>query len=76
MPRRSRIGGPLSWLLAWLLALAAPAVYLLWPRSTSWWLGLVLLMPLIGLAAWRQETKGFADEQQIGDSGPWTPPPA
>jgi hypothetical protein len=75
MPGRPYIGGRLSWVLAWLLALAAPAVYLLWPESAMWWLGLVLLMPLIGLAAWRQETKGFTDEQHVGDGGPWSPPP-
>jgi hypothetical protein len=38
--------------------------------------GLLLVMPLVVLAAWRQDKKGFADDGYgVGDGGPWAPPP-
>lgn len=74
MREKLRIGSRLSWGVAWLLALAAPAVYLLSPGDGTWWIGLLLLLPLVGLAAWRSEHKGFADHGGSGD-GPWMPPP-
>lgn len=76
MREQLRVGSRLSWVVAWLLAVAAPLVYLLWPGDVLWWVGLLLLMPLVGLAAWRQDTKGFADPGYgAGDGGPWAPPP-
>jgi hypothetical protein len=71
-----RIGSRLSWVAAWLLALAGPAVHLLWPGDLTWWVALALVMPLVGLAAWRADAKGFADASYgTGDGGPWAPPP-
>jgi hypothetical protein len=71
-----RIGSRSSWVVAWLLAIVAPLVYLLWPGDVLWWVGLLLVMPLVVLAAWRQDKKGFADDGYgVGDGGPWAPPP-
>jgi len=71
-----RIGSRLCWVVAWLLAVVAPAVHLLWPDDLTWWIGLGLVMPLVCLAAWREEQKGYGDGYQgAGDGGPWGPPP-
>ena len=70
------IGSRLCWVVAWLLAVVAPAVYLLWPDELTWWIGLGLVMPLGGLAAWREDQKGYGDGYHgTGDGGPWGPPP-
>lgn len=70
-----RIGSGLCWTGAWLLAVAAIAGALLWPSALMWWIGVALLMPVAGLAAWRQDQKGGTDEHYGGaDSGPWGPP--
>ena len=36
MRERLRIGSAASWVVAWLLAIASPAVYLLWPGDFTW----------------------------------------
>lgn len=75
MRAQLRIGSRLSWVVAWLLALAAPALYFLWPGDVMWWAGLLLPTPLVGLAIWRQEQEGFGDEYYgSGDGGAWAPP--
>jgi hypothetical protein len=53
-----RIGSRLSWVVAWGMAAAAPALYLLWPGDVTWWLAPLLIVPLVGLAEWRREQKG------------------
>ena len=76
MREHLRIGGGLSWAGAWALALAAPALYLLWPGTVTWWLGLALLLPLVGLITRRAERRGTPDAGLgVGDDGPWAPPP-
>jgi hypothetical protein len=61
--------------VAWLLATAGVVVDAVRPDHVAWWPGLVLIVPLIGLAEWRRETKGF-DEPYYGggDGGVWGPP--
>jgi hypothetical protein len=68
------VGSRSSWIVAWLLAIAAPAVYLLWPGDFTWVAAVLLPMPLVGLALWRQDKKGFSDEFSGGADGPWGPP--
>jgi hypothetical protein len=76
MRAQLRIGSGLCWTVAWLLALAGPAVYVLSPGDATWWVGLVLVVPLVGLVAWRQEHKGYGDGTYgAGDGGMWAPPP-
>lgn len=76
MRDRFRIGSRLCWAAAWLLALVGPAVYVLVPSDVMWLVGLLLVMPLVGLAAWREDHRGFADGYYgAGDGGPWAPPP-
>ena len=69
------VGSRSSWIVAWLLAIASPAVYLLWPGDFTWVAAVLLVMPLVGLALWRQDKKGF-DEEYLGGGGdgPWGPP--
>ena len=75
MREQLRIGSRLSWVAAWLLAFAGPTVYVLWPGDVMWWVGLLLPMPLVGLAVWRQERKGASDQYYGGgDGGAWGPP--
>ena len=76
MREQLRIGGRLSWAIVWALALAAPALYLIWPGTMTWWLGLALVLPLVGLVAWRADSKGSPGMGYgVGDDGPWAPPP-
>jgi FtsH-binding integral membrane protein len=76
MRSQLRIGSGLCWATAWLLVLAAFLGSLLWPSALMWWISLALVLPLVGLAAWRQESKGGTDETYgIVDGGPWGPPP-
>jgi hypothetical protein len=75
MRKQFRVGSRLSWIVAWLLALIAPAMYLLWPSTAMWWVGLVLLVPIVALAAWREDQKGYGSYHGPGDGGPWGPPP-
>jgi hypothetical protein len=75
MREQLRLGSRLNWLVVWVLAAAAPAVYILWPSDAMWWLAPVLVVPLIGLAEWRREQRGFAIESYgIDGSAPWGPP--
>lgn len=41
----------LLWTAAWVLAVAGPVLYL--TDTASWWIGAVLVMPLMLLAVWR-----------------------
>jgi hypothetical protein len=75
MRKQFRVGSHLSWIVAWLLALIAPVMYLLWPSTTTWWVALVLLVPIVALAAWREAQKGYGSHHGPGDGGPWGPPP-
>ena len=74
MREQLRIGSTSGWILAWLLAIAGPVVYLLWPGDLTWVIALLLPMPLVGLALWRQDKKGLGDEFHVGGDGPWAPP--
>ncbi len=70
-----RIGSGLCWTAAWLLVLAAIVGSLLWPSALMWWISVALLLPLVGLAAWRDDQKGPADQTYgVADGGPWGPP--
>ncbi len=73
-----QIGSTLSWIGAWSLVVAAIAMTLLWgPTAWTWWAGLAMLTPLVGLVVWRQEQTGSGDEHYgSGDAGPWGPPPS
>jgi hypothetical protein len=75
MRNQLHIGSRLSWVVACLLAVAAPAMYLVWPSSVTWWVGMVLLVPIIVLIAWRQDDKGYEGPFGSADGGPWGPPP-
>jgi hypothetical protein len=58
-----------------MLTAGAPVVYLLWPGDLTWWLAPFLVAPLVGLALWRHEQRGFPDEfAGGGDGGAWAPP--
>ncbi len=78
MRSQLRIGSLLSWISAWSLVVAAIAMTLLWgPTVWTWWTGLALLLPLVGLVVWRQDQTGSGDEYYgPGDAGPWGPPPS
>lgn len=70
-----RIGSGLSWVVAWVLAVLGPAWYLLDSSTMTWWLGVAMVLPLIGLAAWRSDRKGFDGTANTGDpGGPWAAP--
>jgi len=70
-----RIGSGLCWAVAWLLTVAAVLGSLLWPSAAMWWISIALLIPLIGLAAWREDQKGATDPTYgVADGGPWGPP--
>jgi apolipoprotein N-acyltransferase len=75
MRRRLKSGSRLSWVIVWLLAVAGVVTYVVRPDHTSWWVGVVLIAPLVGLAEWRREKEGF-DGQYFGggDGGVWGPP--
>lgn len=76
MREQLRIGSGLSWAIAWLLALAAPALYLLWPGDAMWWIGILLPMPLVALALWREERIGDGTGgPPAADGGAFAPPP-
>ena len=78
MRSQLKIGSALSWVVAWGLVGAAIAITLLWgPTLWTWWIGLAMLLPLVGLVVWRQDQTGAADEYYgSGDAGPWGPPPS
>jgi hypothetical protein len=70
-----RIGSGLCWAVVWLLVLAAVLGSLLWPSTLMWWISIALLIPLVGLAAWRADQKGAtAPTYGVADGGPWGPP--
>jgi len=72
-----RIGSGLSWIAAWLLVLGAVVLALAFDRAGwTWWVGMLLLLPLIGLTAWRADEKGGGSDPyyNAGDGGPWGPP--
>ena len=74
MREQLAIGSRLSWIVALTCAVIAPAIYVFWPSTLTWWVGLALLVPIVGLTLWRQEKKGY-DDPAVGDGGPWGPPP-
>ena len=78
MREQLQVGSGLCWAVAWLLAAAAIALTALWgPTVWTWWIGLALLLPLVGLTMWRQDQKGASDAfYGPGDAGPWGPPPS
>jgi hypothetical protein len=76
MRKQFRVGSRLSWIVAWLLALIAPAMYLLWSSTATWWIATLLVVPIVGLAAWRADQKGYDSNYGPGDGGPWGPPPS
>jgi hypothetical protein len=77
MREQLRIGSRLSWIVAWLLAMAGPATYVLWSSTVTWWVATLMLVPIVGLAAWRADQKGSVDSYYgPGDGGPWGPPPS
>jgi hypothetical protein len=70
-----RIGSPLCWAVAGLMAIAAPVLFLLEPSGATWFAWL-LALPLIGLALWREDRKGMYSDVPPGiDGGPYSPPP-
>jgi hypothetical protein len=76
MREQLRVGSALCWASAWALALAAPALYVIAPDVVTWWIGLVLVLPLLLLTAWRAERIGSVDYASgAGDGGAWAPPP-
>jgi hypothetical protein len=75
MREQLRIGSRTNWVCAWLLALAGPVVYRVSPDDLRWWVGVLLVMALLGLALWRQDREGVSGD--YGESGalpPWGPP--
>ena len=78
MRSQLKIGSLLSWIVAWLLVVAAIAMTLLFgPTLWTWWVGLALMLPLVGLVAWRQDRTSSGHEYHgQGDAGPWGPPPS
>lgn len=72
-----RIGSRLSWVVAWLLVLTGAALALAFDAADwTWWVAMLLLVPLIGLTAWREDAKGGGSDPyyNAGDGGPWGPP--
>ena len=71
-----RIGSRLSWVVAWVMAGAAPVLYLLWPGDLTWWIAPLLVLPLVGLTEWRRERKGQEPDHAGGgaDASAWAPP--
>jgi hypothetical protein len=75
MRAQRRIGSTLSWGLAWVIAIAAPVLFLLEPSGATWFAWL-LTLPLVGLALWREHRKGTYSDPSPGiDGGPYSPPP-
>jgi len=75
MRAQFRIGSGLCWAGAWILAAAAPWVYLLAPSKVTWWVVIpVLFLPLIWLIDRRGEEFGSLMPGQ-GDTSAWGPPP-
>jgi len=75
MRSQLRLGSGLSWVFVWLLAAASPVLFLLAPSTLTFWLGIVLPVPVFALAIWRAEQNGLADS--LGgatDGGVWGPP--
>ena len=56
------------WVVAWALAVAGPALYLM--GEFGWWVAAVAVLPLSVLATWRAERFGGPVEIQ----GPWRAP--
>ena len=72
-----RIGSRLSWIVAWLLVLTGVALALAFDAADwTWWVAMALLLPLVGLTAWREDEKGGGSDPyyHAGDGGPWGPP--
>jgi hypothetical protein len=63
----------LAWIAAWALAVAAPVLYLAAPGDLTWWVAALLLVPLVLLAAMRDEDRGGASGSEGGTSGAWAP---
>lgn len=60
-----------------LLLLAAVVLALAFDRAGwAWWAAMLMLLPLIGLTAWREHEKGGGSDPYwgAGDGGPWGPP--
>ncbi len=76
MREQLRVGSVLCWTVAWLLAVAAPVLYLVAPGDVTWWLAPALALPLLVLAAWRHEARGLGDDGHPGGmrDGPILPP--
>ena len=65
----------MSWVVAWLLVVVALALSFFWPSPLTFCIAMVLLAPIVGLAAWRAEQKGYSDPYaDTGDGFPWGPP--
>jgi hypothetical protein len=56
MRKQLRLGSSLSWIVVWVLALAAPTIYLLWPSDVTWYSS-VLVFPLLLLVGWSADNK-------------------
>jgi hypothetical protein len=67
-----RIGSPLCWVVAWVLAVAAPVVYLV---GLDWWV-VVLALPVFGLALWRDDRRDTRNDSTPLGEGPYSPPPS
>jgi hypothetical protein len=75
MREQFRIGSRLSWVVAWLLVVAALAISLFWPSTLTFAIAMVFVAPIVGLTAWRAEQKGYSDPySDTGDGFPWGPP--
>jgi hypothetical protein len=75
MREQLRIGSVLCWTAAWLLAVAAPVLFLLEPTGATWWAWL-LVLPVVALALWREDRKQMHSDVPPGlDGGPFSPPP-
>ena len=75
MREQLRIGSPLSWVVAWLLVVAALAMSLFWPSALTFCVAMVFMAPIVGLTAWRAEQKGYSDPYSgTGDGFPLGPP--
>jgi hypothetical protein len=66
-----RLGSPLCWAVAWALAIAAPALYV----AGLGWFTVVLALPLVGLALWREERRDTRNDSSPLGEGPYSPPP-